>query len=419
MIATRARRLALVSPLLLASNGLAQTWTEEQVLELFNRQSPQAVAARAQVAVTRAEARGRALYSNPSFSYSREGAGYTEFFQAEQALPLTGRIRLLRQSINPATAAAEAGAAALVWRLRSEVRSAFYALLASQRREQVLNDTIADLGEVIRVLTAREKEGEGTRFDRLRWERELVELGAELSSMAANSAKAKALLLEFLPPGTEISAVEGTLIPFEKEPPVEIPSAEVLLSKALASRSEIRAANHLLAKLQIEQQAAGRLRYPEPTVAGGLKRADVSAISPGGTLIDRAQNGLFLGVTIPIPSFNRGQAEVSLLQAEQARVEAQRRAVEHEIRAQVNGAYATLLLRRAALTKYRQELGGRNEELLKIVRTAYQEGAAGILELLDVFRLQRQSQQRVIELGTAVREAQLELERALGQEVTK
>ena len=93
---------ALLSPLILATTCSAQTWTEARVLELFAHQSPQAVAARAQIAVTRADAKARALYSNPSFSYSREGAGFTEFFQAEQTLPLTGRIGLLRQSVAPA-----------------------------------------------------------------------------------------------------------------------------------------------------------------------------------------------------------------------------------------------------------------------------------------------------------------------------
>ena len=43
-----------------------------------------------------AEARGRPLYANPRVSYSRESAGFTEFFQAEQTLPVTGRLQLLR-----------------------------------------------------------------------------------------------------------------------------------------------------------------------------------------------------------------------------------------------------------------------------------------------------------------------------------
>lgn len=414
ILAKKACRIALLSPLYFALSSSAQTWTEARVLELFSRQSPQVIAARAQVAVTRAEVRGRAVYSNPSFSYSREGAGYTEFFQAEQALPVTGRIGILRQSVAPAVGAAEADAEAIIWRMRAEVRSVFFQLLALQSREQVLKGTEDDLHEVIRVLANREKEGEGTRFDRLRWERELVEIRAEITSLRAQVAQAKARLLELLPQGTDIGRVEGTVVP-----PEELPAVDELLTRALAARSEIRAANQLIARFRLEQQAAGRLRYPEPVVSGGLKRADVVDLSAGQAPVDRAQNGMFVGVTIPIPSFNRGQMEVTRLQAEQARIEAQRRALEHEIRAQINGAYTTLLLRRAALASYRQELGGRNEELLKIVRTAYQEGAAGILELLDVFRLQRQSQQRVIELGVAVREAQIELERAMGQEVTK
>jgi len=411
----QACRAAFLSPLIFAVTCAAQTWTEARVLELFARQSPQAVAARAQIAVTRADAKGRGLYSNPSFSYSREGAGFTEFFQAEQTLPLTGRIGILRQAVAPAVGAAEADAEALIWQLRAEVRLAFYRLLALQDREDVLNATLRDLQEVIRVLATREQEGEGSRFDRLRWERELVEIRAELALVQAQSAQARSRMLEFLPQGTEITKVEGTSIPTQ-----ELPELAELLTQALASRSEIRADHQLVARLRLEQQAAGRLRYPEPALAGGLKRADAIDFSqPGRTPSERTQNGVFVGITVPIPSFNRGQAEVVRLQAEQTRVEAHRRALEHQVRAQVAGAYQTLNLRRQAIESYRRELGGRNEELLKIAQTAYQEGEVGILELLDVFRLQRQSQQRLIELGSAAREAQIELERVMGREVTK
>ncbi len=410
----RAVRVALLSPLIFAAACSAQTWTEALVLEVFAQQSPQAVAARAQVAVTRAEARGRALYSNPSFSYSREGAGTTEFFQAEQTLPISGRIGILRQTVAPAVGAAEADADALVWQLRAEVRSAFYRLLTLQGREDVLRATMEDLQEVIRVLAAREKEGEGTRFDRLRWERELVEIRAELASVQAQSAQSRSRLLEFLPQGAGITRVEGTIVPTGA-----LPTPDDLLARALAARSEIRADNQLVARYRLEQQAATRLRYPEPVIAGGVKRADVPDFSTAGQPVDRKQNGVFVGITIPIPSFNRGKLEVTRLEAEQARVEAHRRALEHQIQAQVTGAFQTVMLTREALNSYRRDLGERNEELLKIVRTAYQEGAASILELLDVFRLQRQSQQRVIELGFAVREAQIELEKAMGQEVTK
>ncbi len=411
----RACIVACLSPLVLSVTCSAQTWTEARVLDVFARQSPQAVAARAQVAVTRADAKARGLYSNPSFSYSREGAGFTEFFQAAQTLPFTGRIGILRQAVAPAVGVAEADAEALIWQLRAELRQAFYRLLALQDREGVLNATIRDLQEVIRVLATREKEGEGSRFDRLRWERELVELRSELVLIQAQAAQARSRMLEFLPQGTEIAKVEGISISAQ-----ELPQLAELQIQALASRAEIRSDQQLVARLRLEQQAAARLRYPEPVLAGGLKRADAIDFSqPGRTPSERTQNGVFVGITIPIPSFNRGQVEVTRLQAEQTRIDAHRQALEHQVRAQVAGAYQTLNLRRQAIESYTRELGGRNEELLKIAQTAYQEGEVGILELLDVFRLQRQSQQRLIELGSAARESQIELERVMGREVMK
>ena len=60
----------------------AQEWTESSVVQKFLEQSPYAREARARAAIAQAEAKGRSLYANPSFNYSREGAGLTEFFDA-------------------------------------------------------------------------------------------------------------------------------------------------------------------------------------------------------------------------------------------------------------------------------------------------------------------------------------------------
>jgi len=382
-----------------------QTWTESRVLELFSQQSPQALAARAQIAVTREELRGRALYANPSFVYSREAAGYTEFFQGEVALPLSRRIGLLRQSVAPGVAAAEADAAASVWQLRVEVRLAFYHLLAHQAREAVLDDAARQLQDVIRILEAREQEGEGSRYDRLRGQREQVELATEKTAARAEAARARSRLLEFLPAGTAVAGVEGVV-----EPAAPPPVLEELNAKALAARAEFRAAAQRFERLVLEEKAAERLRYPEPVVAAGLKRADAGA---------RTLSGPVVGVTVPIPWFNRGQQEVARLQAERSQLEARRRALEHQVRAQVTGAHESLRLKTDNLAAYRGRLGESGDELLRIAQTAYQEGEAGILELLDALRLSRQSRLRRLELEMAVREAHIELDRVVGEEVSR
>ena len=67
-----------------------QDRTEREIVELIVRDGPQARAIRAEAEVTRREQLARLAYPNPSVTYSREGAGFTEFLQAEQSLPLFG-----------------------------------------------------------------------------------------------------------------------------------------------------------------------------------------------------------------------------------------------------------------------------------------------------------------------------------------
>ena len=65
------------------------------------------------------------------------------------------------------------------------------------------------------------------------------------------------------------------------------------------------------------------------------------------------------------------------------------------------------------------ELASTGPELVKIATVAYQEGEIGILQLLDAYRTQRQAQLRMLEIQAAVKEAQIELERAVGEELGK
>ena len=185
----------------------AQEWTEAAVVQKFLDQSPQAREIRARVAIAQAETRGRSLYPNPSVNYSREGAGRTEFFQAEQILPVSGRLSVLRQAGTAMVRATEAEGAFSLWQARSILRQAFYRVLAAQQRESIHTAGLKDIENVIRVLAEREREGEGTKFDRLRTERERAEMLAELALVRAAVALERAQMLAFLPASTQITAL--------------------------------------------------------------------------------------------------------------------------------------------------------------------------------------------------------------------
>jgi len=402
---TRAATLAVLVGAA-ALNSPAQEWTEAAIIESFLAQSPRAREARANVAIAEAEARGRTLFSNPSVNYSREGAGFTEFFQAEQALPITGRRKLLRQAGASLVRATEADGAFSLWQARSSLRQAFYRLLASQEREAIHASSLKDIEDVIRVLRDREREGEGSKFDRLRTDRERAELLAELALVRAETVLERAQVLAFLPPGTSLTTVSGQI-----EMPLLPLKAEELTRRAFTVREDYRAEQQRLEQYGLEQRAAERLRFPEPLLNAGLKRADIG--QPG------TANGAVVGITIPLPLFNKGQTEVARFTAQQERTSARLQVLSQEIRAAIEGTVQALNVRLLAHDEYRSELGETGPELVRIATIAYQEGEIGILQLLDAYRAQRQTQLRTLDIQSAVKEAQIELERVVGEEIGK
>lgn len=383
----------------------AQEWTEAVVVQRFLDQSPYAREARARVAIAQAESRARTLYPNPSALYSREGAGLTEFFQAEQLIPISGRLKLLREAGAASVLATEADAAFSIWQARTSLRQAFYRLVASQTREAVYSSSLKEMGDVIRVLRERELQGEGSKFDRLRTERERAEVLAELALVRATTALDRAQMLAFLPSDTTAPVnVSGHM----ETPPLTLDASD-LSQRALAAREDYHAEQRRVDQYRAEQRAAQRLRFPEPIVTAGLKRADAGQRGIG--------YGPVVGVSVPLPVFNKGQAEVARSTAEQERASARLQLLSRQIRAAVEGNVHAFLVRSTARDEYRRELAEAGPELIRIATVAYQEGEINILQLLDAYRLQRQAQLRMIDIQALVKEAQVELERVVGEEL--
>src|SRR5918992_1932884 len=158
------------------SMATGQDRTEREIVDLIVRDGPQAQAIRSETEVTRREQLARLAYPNPSVTYSREGAGFTEFLQAEQSLPIFGTRAALSRAGVAATAAAEADRDVRLWVLRSDAAAAVARLVAEQARLDSARAHVREVERLIEILRAREREGEGSRFDRLRAEQELRDI---------------------------------------------------------------------------------------------------------------------------------------------------------------------------------------------------------------------------------------------------
>ena len=391
----------------LPSAASGQPLTEERALERMRAGHPYLQALRLGVREIEAEARERSLIPNPTVGYTREdsGLGVDDFLLLSLELPLRGRASLLHEAATQAATTAEARADASRLDFEARLRHAFTDLLLAQERSVVLEAGVGELGRLVDVLRAREREGEGSRFDRLRTEREVADIETDLQTAGIERSLAQSRLASFLEPGTDpegLSAVGGLL-----EGAV-MPSAPDLLAQALAQRSDHRALTLGETRWATERRAAERLRLPAPTVTAGLKRSSTSLAR---------ESGYVIAATVAVPLFNRGQQQVTRAEAARARTAAERDALRARIESEVRVASAEASRYRALAERYRNESVEPAAELAEIATAAYEEGEYGILELLDAHRVVVSARLRLLELSAAARRAAINLDLALGREV--
>lgn len=383
------------------SMALAQERQAQDIVDAIVREGPRALAIRAEVEVVRREQQARLVFPNPGLAYSREGAGFTEFFQIEQPLPVFGLRAALSRAGLAAMLAAEADRDARLWELRSEATRLVAGLLAAQARVEVTTADGQVVERLIDVLRVREREGEGSRFDRLRAEQELAELKQAAVAATIAVADARGSLVGLLPAGVTVTRVTG---PFYAERPLV--DAAALVARAHETRPELRALQFAVDRLAREADVSTRTRFPAPILTGGVKRAQDGD--------DRQRGGVF-GVSVSLPLFDTGARDAARWNAEAARVAAEREAIEQQIHADIMRAVEALSLRQQAVAAGGADTLG--AELTSTAEVAYREGEVGILGLLDALRTASRARMRDIEMRLDARLAQVALERAVGEEL--
>ena len=388
--------------------GAAQSLTEAEAVAKMRAEYPQVIALRLGVRELEADARERTLPANPAVAYTREdaGAAVDDFLLVSQQMPLWGRRRLMGEAARHAVSARAADVDARLLAVEAELRHVFTDLLLAQDRVRSLEAGVDRLDELIAVLRTREEQGEGSRFDRLRAEREGAEVDADLALARIDRRRAQARLAAFLAEGTDPDGLTaaGGLDDYAVHP-IPAPAAAQLPE----GRQEYRALGLEAQRWGAEERAARRLRLPTAQVTGGMKRSRV--LGPMDT-------GFVLGASVSLPLFNRGQAQAARAAAARARLEAERRTLAARIAAEVHAASAAAVGARALADRYRADSVSRADELVAIATAAYEEGEFGILELLDAHRVSLSANLRSLDLSAAARRGAVALDRAAGRGMT-
>lgn len=380
--------------------------SEEDAIARLSMDSPRARAIRAAADVARADVLTAGRWPNPRLALDRESvAGVRETLMTVLLpVPVTGRRELERASAVSLADATSLRADDEVRRARADLRRAYAALVAAQARERELARSRDQFVELARILERREAAGDAAGFDRLRAEREVIDVEADRMIAAADRAQAQARLAGFFAGGTD----PATLTAAEPAGGArELPPLEALMARAEQSRGQLLALQKDAEAASLSIRAADRRRFPEPEVHAGTKWSNVG----GGDI------GSVIGLQATLPLFDNGGPGRAQGQARANLAQAQLDAFRLVLRADIGAARSAAVERRRAAEAYRAAASKNAGEVERIAQVSYDAGERGILELLDAFRMSASARLRQSALDAAARDAEIELEFVSGWEI--
>src|SRR5262249_48288097 len=161
-----------------------------------------------------------------------------------------------------------------------------------------------------------EAAGEAAGYDRLRAEREVMDLQADRAAVRADRVRAQAALAEFFASSTEVASLVAIVPqPSAKAAP---PAVEELVAHARTTLPDLVGLKQEIDSAQFAVGAAGRRAIPEPEIVAGTKSSNLG----GGDV------GSVFSIHATVPLFDHAKPEHALADAHRLQAEARVEALE-------------------------------------------------------------------------------------------
>jgi cobalt-zinc-cadmium efflux system outer membrane protein len=379
------------------ADGTALSWQEAWDLAL--RTSPQLAAERARIAVAEAEIARATQRPNPELQM--EASRETPHEAVGLAVPIeTGGKRQRRIELAHAgVATANATFAAATQDARRQLRRSYFALRAAQERVATTEQLVQLAQRALGAAQERYQTGDVARLDVLQAQVAADRAQDRLCSARAERAAARAELDGLL--ARETAARVQASSDFLSPPP---PPDEEAVRLALASSAELGVLDRTLAEQTARVALTQALRIPDVTV------------QPTATFDAQPEfsTGWRLALTIPLPIFTTGRAEVAAEQAALRQAQAQRDAAANRLRATVTAALVRARAARGRAETLRQRILQETAEIQSMMEESYRSGQSDLTALLQVLNDNRDAREQAIDAGLEYQNALADLEAAMG-----
>jgi cobalt-zinc-cadmium efflux system outer membrane protein len=370
--------IAPASTLEAARTNQLENLTLEQAIELAERQHPQLAEAHALVEAASGRAQQAGTLPNPEaivgaqqLPLDRGASNQREYVAGiAQPIPLGGRLGQAREAELLEREVRVRGLEVTRRDLRKRVHSAFATALYQEKAFQTQQQITQGARQVTAITKTRVEAGDAAPEDLARIEIELARL--QLEVQRSQTLREQALLALAAAMGDvnlNVKSLAGDLAMA-----FELPTLESLVAN-LAEAPELRQADASIRASNARIDLAKAERIPDVKVEVLYHRLESTR-----------ENTLDIGLSIPLPLFDRNQGKVREARAEATAAEARSRLTENELNLRLRESHAQLTAALATSRAFQTEIMPRAEIMLKAAETRF---AAGDTSLADVLPIRR------------------------------
>ncbi len=386
--------------------------TLEDALQLAQTYNPQLQAASAQAAGAEAGIRTAQAYPNPQFNNltgyqyvvrNRIGPaapGLLQHYSFDQPLELPSMRRARISAARNGFSSSGHQLSEVRVAVRASVKLAFFEVLRREAEVELAQENLRNVDELLRRIRVQVEVGEAARLELTRAEAELATARTFVRASQVRLANAIAMLSSLI--GTPLGSDVDVVMPpksTESLPPLESLRAEMLARYPALKRTEaqIRQADSLI-QLQIamrKPQPSVRLEYEHQPDLGFLR----------------------MGVTVPLPVWNRREGPIGEAVAARAEAAANAQAVRLQLLAQLDRAFSLYEIAGQQIASLEQGSLREAEAALQAAEAALRYGERGILDVLDAQRVLRSVRADYLNAQYDQRSALIEIEQLRAAEL--
>lgn len=267
----------------------------------------------------------------------------------------------------------------------ADVSTAFYAALAGEQRLAVARELLQLNQQLLDATRIQAREGEISSMD------------ANLAEIEAGRARARVLAAqrEATSARLELQRLTGILPDGEIRLQDEFPDApslasldqDSLIGLSLARRPDLAARSRAVSQFEALTRLARREAIPNLRIGVFVEREQLTTVGSGlpgapggGSVLESPRVGL--GVSMPVPLFDRNQGLVAQRAAETEQARLGRAATELAVRSQVTDAYRAYRAASEEVRVYEEEVLQPARENQELLETAYRAGKVNLPTLL-------------------------------------